>query len=91
MAGESAPVSPVPFNISATTRAGLRWLHITPSQLQKPVLLFQEASEPPSLTCALKAINAAWSLAIVMAIIRTARNEHSKLMTPIAIAVHLLV
>ncbi|KAF7045475.1 hypothetical protein CFC21_054578 [Triticum aestivum] len=91
MAGESGPVSLVPFNISATTRAGLQGMQITPSQLQKLVLLFQEASEPPSLSCALKASNAASSLAVTMAAVRMARNEHSQPMTPFAIAMPLLV
>uniref|UniRef100_A0A8R7VAR6 Uncharacterized protein n=1 Tax=Triticum urartu TaxID=4572 RepID=A0A8R7VAR6_TRIUA len=83
-AGESTPASALLSKLSSTTRAGLRWLHVTPSQLQKSALLFQEASELPSLTCALKASNAASSLAITMTIIRSASNDHRKLMTPIA-------
>lgn len=90
MTGGSAPTSPVLFNRSATTRMGLRWLHVTPSQLHKPVLQFQEASELPWLTCALKACSVASSLAVAVTIIRMARNEH-KLMAMALIAMLLLV
>nr|XP_045084907.1 uncharacterized protein LOC123494160 [Aegilops tauschii subsp. strangulata]XP_045084908.1 uncharacterized protein LOC123494160 [Aegilops tauschii subsp. strangulata]XP_045084910.1 uncharacterized protein LOC123494160 [Aegilops tauschii subsp. strangulata]XP_045084911.1 uncharacterized protein LOC123494160 [Aegilops tauschii subsp. strangulata]XP_045084912.1 uncharacterized protein LOC123494160 [Aegilops tauschii subsp. strangulata]XP_045084913.1 uncharacterized protein LOC123494160 [Aegilop len=81
-AGESAPASPLPSKLSSTTLEGLQRLHITPSQLQKPALLFQEASEPASLTCALKASSAASSPALTVAVIRATTSDHMKLIIP---------
>lgn len=80
MAGESRPTRPVPSNVRATTRVGLLWLHTTPCQLQKPTLLFQEASEPPWLSCTLKASSAGLSLTVAVEVMSMARNDNTKLM-----------
>lgn len=86
-AGESSPVSPLPSKFSATTRAGLHWLHVMPSQVQKWLLAFQEASAraPPSLSCPLKASKAASLPACTVVAAWMVTSNHSKLMTPIAI------
>ncbi|WVZ75129.1 LOW QUALITY PROTEIN: hypothetical protein U9M48_023216 [Paspalum notatum var. saurae] len=79
-AAESVPASPFISRSSPTTRGGLLPLvHATPSQLQKSVLPFHEASAPPPLvrSSALNASSAASSpppaLAVVLAMVRTMR------------------
>uniref|UniRef100_A0A0E0FGC4 Uncharacterized protein n=1 Tax=Oryza nivara TaxID=4536 RepID=A0A0E0FGC4_ORYNI len=64
MTSGSVPVRLLDGRLSATTRVGLRRLHVTPSQLHKLLLLFHEASasERCSLILALKASSAASSL-----------------------------
>ncbi|CAL5066256.1 unnamed protein product [Urochloa decumbens] len=87
-AGESAPVRPLPPKLSAVTRSGLRRLQVTPSQLQKLVLLFQDARipEPPLMSCALKASSVASSVALTVGIVSMAMRDSSQLKTPIAMA-----
>jgi hypothetical protein len=85
MAGEMVPASPRKGKVSRTTRVGLLRLHVTPSQLQKPVLPFQVSSALELLSLALKANSAASSLAA--AIIKMERREGTsklKLHTPMS-------
>ncbi|KAB8080000.1 hypothetical protein EE612_000333, partial [Oryza sativa] len=64
MAGGSPPARLPEGSVSAATGVGVRRSHVTPSQLQKLVLLFQEASalELLPLNAALKASSVASSL-----------------------------
>ncbi|BAS70444.1 Os01g0152850, partial [Oryza sativa Japonica Group] len=68
MTGGSPPARLPEGSVSAATRAGVRRSHVTPSQLQKLVLLFQEASalELLPLNAALKASNVASSLLLLL-------------------------
>ncbi|XBI61229.1 hypothetical protein VPH35_042053 [Triticum aestivum] len=85
MAGEMVPASPRKGRLSATTCVGLLRLHVTPSQLQKSALLFQEASILELLSLTLKATSAASSLAA--AITRMEKKEaNSKLISHAAMS-----
>uniref|UniRef100_A0A0E0JE58 Uncharacterized protein n=1 Tax=Oryza punctata TaxID=4537 RepID=A0A0E0JE58_ORYPU len=85
MAGGSTPARLPEGRVSAATRVGVRRSHVTPSQPQKLVLLFQEASaiELLAVNAALKASSAASSLlppaTAATIVVRMRRRDNSSL------------